>query len=299
MNLPESLHEAIQLIHKDDAEFVQILIDIGLLNAGPFICNKCGNQMNLCRDYSVSDHMSWKCPCSQCRRSISIRDGTIFSGKRYPMKTLFQIYCYWCADFPIYEIAQLIGIGSNTHPIQNLCHEFRQAAIVKYNFDLQQNPLGGQNKVEVDESAFGKAKYHRGRALKTQCNWVIGAFEQNTRRVSVQTLQHRNTATINPFIAQSISPGTTIYTDEWRAYNQLPNMGYVHFKVNHKKGFARHLPNGDCINTNLAEGNWTPVKGYIDKHHAHHRKYTDEYIKTWGYRRNMVHSFQDAMATLT
>lgn len=63
--------------------------------------------------------------------------------------------------------------------------------------------------------------------------------------------------------------------------------------VNHKKGFMHILLTGECVNTNLAEGN------YLDKHHAHYRKYTDEYVKTWSYRINMIHSYQDAMSTLT
>lgn len=299
MNIPSRLYDAINLVNLDDEKFIQKMMDIGLLNAGPVHCPQCNLQMHLCHDQSVSDNVSWKCPNNRCRRSKSVREGTVFYGKKYPIKTLYLIYCYWCADFPIYEIAQLIGIGDNTHPIQNLCREFRQAAIQKYQLDLAQNPLGGPNTVEVDESAFGKAKHHRGRALKRNCNWVIGAFEQNTRRVAVSTMPNRSMAIINPFIGQNISPGSTIYTDEWRAYNGLNNNGYVHKKVNHKKGFVRILPTGECVNTNLAEGNWTPVKGYLDKHHAHHRKYTDEYVKTWGYRRNIVHSYQNAMTTLT
>ena len=59
----------------------------------------------------------------------------------------------------------------------------------------------------------------------------MDAFIQNTRRASVKKPQNRNISTINPFISQSILPGTTVYTEEWCAYNQLPIIGQVHKEI--------------------------------------------------------------------
>mgnify|MGYP002474596138 CR=1 FL=1 len=297
MNLPRSLPQALELVNLDDKKFVVMLGDIGILKKGPFICEKCHHVMSLSKDTTTSDNVSWRCPNKKCRRSFSVRKDSVFSEVRYPLKVCFKIYLYWCVDFPISDIGTLLDI-KNTHPIQELARKFRSIAIQKYQLDLQNNPLGGPNTVQMDESAFGQAKYHKGRALKSNCEWVIGAFEENTKRVAVCQIPDRTMATIDPFVADSIQPGSKVYTDEWRSYNNLSRNGYIHNTVNHSTNFVNVLPTGEKVTTNLAEGNWTPLKKYRFKHNAHHRKYTDEYVKMWGYRRNLVHSFQDEFSTI-
>ena len=43
----------------------------------------------------------------------------------------------------------------------------------------------------------------------------------------------RDAATLIPLIQSYVRPGTIIMTDGWRAYSQLPNLGYHHLVVNH------------------------------------------------------------------
>ncbi|CAF3919487.1 unnamed protein product [Rotaria sp. Silwood1] len=71
--------------------------------------------------------------------------------------------------------------------------------------------------VEIDESAWTKRKYNRG--------------------------HHRDAATLMPIIHQYILPGTTIYSDQRRAYNAITNGRdgsdrYVHETVNHSHNFV-------------------------------------------------------------
>ena len=45
-------------------------------------------------------------------------------------------------------------------------------------------------------------------------------------------------STLLPIIQQYIRPGTLIISDEWRAYCQIPSLGYTHQTVNHSQNFV-------------------------------------------------------------
>ena len=44
--------------------------------------------------------------------------------------------------------------------------------------------------------------------------------------------------TLLPIIKREVIAGSTIYSDEWPAYNKLGEMGYNHIKVNHSISYV-------------------------------------------------------------
>lgn len=78
----------------------------------------------------------------------------------------------------------------------------------------------------------------------------------------------RSSATLLPLIMQNALPGTTILTDQWRSYNQLSNLGYVHNAVNHSL-FFRDPVTG--VHTNTIEGMWAHAKTKFRKLHTVHQ----------------------------
>lgn len=65
--------------------------------------------------------------------------------------------------------------------------------------------LGPGHIVEIDESAFGKSKYNKGRFIKTQ--WVFGGIDITTRECFLVEVDQRDAATLLPIIEQYILPG--------------------------------------------------------------------------------------------
>ena len=116
--------------------------------------------------------------------------------------------------------------------------------------------LGGPGViVEIDESKFGKRKYHRGHHVEGQ--WVFGGYERGTGRTFMVPVEDRSTDTLLPIIKEWILPGTTIYSDCWRAYNCLGTEGFQHLTVNHSLHFKD--PETET-HTNAIESSWLAAK---------------------------------------
>ena len=105
--------------------------------------------------------------------------------------------------------------------------------------------------VEIDESKFGKRKYHCG--ARVEGVWVIGGVERTEqRKVFLTTVTNRNSETMRSIIQRFVKPGSIIYTDCWRAYNIIPELdeGYRHYTVNHSEGYSVQHADGTYVHTN-------------------------------------------------
>lgn len=79
--------------------------------------------------------------------------------------------------------------------------------------------LGGVGRiVEIDESKFGKRKYHRGHRVEGQ--WVFGGYERETGSCFLIPVEDRSSSTLLEIIKEWIKPGTTIISDCWKVINK-------------------------------------------------------------------------------
>jgi hypothetical protein len=125
--------------------------------------------------------------------------------------------------------------------------------------------IGGEGKVvEIDESKFGKRKYHRGHFVKGQWGhfvkgqWVFGGVERGTGRTFLVAVRDRSAEPLVGLIKKWILPGTTIIiSDCWAAYSSLHEEGYTHFTVNHSIEFVDEMTGS---HTNTIESTWKQVK---------------------------------------
>ena len=96
--------------------------------------------------------------------------------------------------------------------------------------------IGGPGKiVEIDESKFGKRKYHKG--SRKDGIWVFGGIERDSKNCFLSSVEDRSAEMLIPIIKEHVLPGTTIISDCWKAYARLEEEGYVHQTVNHSKEF--------------------------------------------------------------
>jgi transposase-like protein len=120
--------------------------------------------------------------------------------------------------------------------------------------------IGGHNKtVEIDESKFGRSKYHRGHPVKGQ--WVFGGVERESGKTFLVPVPDRTADTLMGVLTAWVEPGTNIISDCWAAYRNLEAHGYTHQTVNHSIGFV-DLRTG--AHTNTIESTWRHVKAFLN-----------------------------------
>lgn len=118
--------------------------------------------------------------------------------------------------------------------------------------------VGGPNViVELDESKFGKRKYHRGHRVEGV--WVIGGVERTDRRgIFTEVVSDRSAETLLDVISRHVIPGSIVYTDLWKGYQGIEErLGLTHITVNHSETYKD--PVTGC-HTNTIEGTWNGIK---------------------------------------
>lgn len=107
--------------------------------------------------------------------------------------------------------------------------------------------------VQIDESLWSSRKNHKGRVI--QQNWIFGGISMKTSKCFITLVPDRSEDTLIFLILKYIKTGTKIYSDSWKSYNKLSNLGYPHSTVNHSIQFMNGI-----INTQKVERFWREVK---------------------------------------
>ncbi|CAO3657227.1 unnamed protein product [Mucor hiemalis] len=195
----------------------------------------------------------WRCTKNTCchQSRVSVREGSLFAFRKIEINVQFMILYYWlikCSN-------QSIGLATGADPatIRELIIDFQY--VMEQDVTDEDVTIGGDGIiVEIDESKFGKRKYHRGDRVEGV--WVVGGVERTEeRKVFLTTVTNRNSNTMEDIIRKFVAPGSIIHTDCWAAYNMIERMeeGYTHYTVNHSEGFVA-IQNGRRIHTNTIEG---------------------------------------------
>jgi transposase-like protein len=85
--------------------------------------------------------------------------------------------------------------------------------------------------VEVDETYLGaKEEGLRGRRKEKKALIVVAAQEDGRRigRIRMRRIQDASARSLEPFIQESIEPGSVVHTDGWEGYAGLEETGYQH-----------------------------------------------------------------------
>jgi len=171
------------------------------------------------------------------------------------------IDCF-CLDFCANKTAELLNINRNT--INHYFNLFRRAIYVRQ-MKIFQKLLG---ETEVDESYFGarrkrgfRGKLKRGRGTMKQP--VFGILKRNGR-VYVEIIPNCKKTTLQSIIKGKINPKSKIYSDKWRGYDGLVDVGFgKHYRVSHDNNeFSKK---GTGIHINGIENFWSFTKRRLAK----------------------------------
>lgn len=168
------------------------------------------------------------------------------------------IKCF-CLDLTATQTSKLLGINRNT--VNKYFGLFRKCIYQSQIDELSKF----KGEVEVDESYFG-ARRIKGIATKrgrgTHKQPVFGVLERNGK-VYTHIIPNCSRGTLRAVIRGKIDIESTIYSDKWRGYDGLVDVGFdKHYRVNHRKNeFAKKKH----VHINGIESFWSFTKRRLTK----------------------------------
>lgn len=172
------------------------------------LCQRCGSEMK------------W-----ECRRQLNgkrhkveklLRSGSWFEHSNMTLEEILKFTYWWSRGLNQSQIKDELSVCSNTAvDWESFCRELCEVKLMK-----NSERGGGEGKtVQIDESKFGKRKYHRGHHVEGQ--WVFGGIESDSRKCFMAAVEKRDEETLLPITQRWIKSGTTIISDCWTAYCNL------------------------------------------------------------------------------
>lgn len=139
-----------------------------------------------------------------------------------------EILRFFAADLEVKKIAELTDMNRRT--VSDLVQKIR----IRIEKLAEDESIFTSGEIEIDESYFGsrhiKGKRGRGAIGKTP---VLG-MKKRGDKVYTQIVENCTAKTLVPIIKRLAPDDSTIYSDEWKAYDGLVNAGYKkHYRVRH------------------------------------------------------------------
>lgn len=247
-------------------------------SGGVTLCAKCGVER---KHHRVTGRTAYA--CDHCGNHIYPLAGTVFEKTStslrlwfYAMYLMGSTRCGISAK----QIQRETGVTYKT-----AWRMFRQIrSLLSESSDMQ---LEGEA-IEMDETYMGgrrkgySGRPGRGDKKKTP---VVGLAERTSGqgRVVLKATADVSEKTLLGMVKEYVLPASTVFTDEFSAYDKLSQHGYTHRRIQHS---AKVYVMGD-IHTNTIEGVWSLVKrGIGGVYHQVSQKYLQSYLDEYSFRYN-------------
>jgi transposase-like protein len=168
--------------------------------------------------------------CASCRRQTSVTAGTIFEGTRKPLRLWFQAMWYVTSQKfggNALGLKNVLGLGSY-QTAWSWLHKMRRAMVRP-----GRERLSGY--VEIDESYVGgEEEGVHGRETRKKAIVVIAVeihFPKGFGRIRMRRITDASASSLTPFVCDVVKQGSTIHTDGWHGYDDLPKHGYIREKT--------------------------------------------------------------------
>ena len=267
------------------------------------LCHKC--KMPIEGDCKEGKTNEWFWKCRVCKVTTSIRYGTVlYKSKMKLQNWILLAYCFIERNRTYAQTSNeaslpMEGYEDRTLSPSTINRWFRFfRSLCRKDFKRMRVKIGGVGKIlEGDESLFGKLKYGRGYGKHRRRAWVFGMVERETGRLFVYVCPKdsegkykRTRKALIPMILANVLPGTTLFTDGWRAYRRLNELGYTHRWVNHDVNFVDKEDRS--LHTNRIEGLWGQIKRWLPQSGSY---CLEEYLELYQWfqmqKRNGVNPF--------
>lgn len=241
--------------------------------------------------------------CNCCLHNFSVTVGTIFEDSNLPLiKWFIAMYLISSHKKGVssHQLSRDLKITQKTawyilHKVRSLYKQDDSEAL-EGEVECDEVYIGGKEKWKHQSM---RTPHTQGRSTKTKTP-VFGMMERSEivnakgktefmSYVRAMVVEKTDKATLLPIIGQFIEEGSTVFTDELNAYNQVGNMGYNHRICNH--GALQFVCEDDgSVYTNNIECFWSHFRRmitgcYHDVSDEHLQSYIDEACFRWNTRK--------------
>ena len=161
-------------------------------------------------------------------------------------KKFKQIILYFVTDLTAVQIASLTKLNRNT--INNILKKLRE----KIAEHCEKESYFDKGEIEMDESYFGARRIRGKRGRGAYGKTIVFGLKKRRGKVYTQIIKNCSKNEILPLINTKIDKETIVFTDGFKTYDSLVDLGYKkHYRVHHgkdefskKKGKIRNHING-------------------------------------------------------
>jgi transposase-like protein len=220
--------------------------------------------------------------CNACQLDFTVRTGTIFERSHIPLhKWLYAMYLLVTARKGISSMQLAKEIGVQQRSAWFMLHRLREACgkdmpRLRGMIEIDETFVGG---LEANKHESHKLKAGRGAVGKTA---VLGMRERGGR-TKAMPIKSTSIEEIQQAIHANVEVGSTLYTDEHAAYNDLDGLFFRQERVNHS---ANEYVRG-MASTNGIESVWAVLKrGLNGVYHQVSKKHLARYVDEFTFRLN-------------
>ena len=199
--------------------------------------------------------------CKGCQRHFSLRTGTVFERSRLPLTKWVLAIGLFRVGISARGLARELMVSVRI--AWALLHRLRD--VVKS--DVLARKLRGR--IEVDETYIGgrhKGRRGRGAAHKT----IVVGLKVRGGRVRSLVVPSVATRDLHAILKAHVAKGARLYTDEFKSYRRLRQLGFRHRRVKHAQRFVRGQSHTQGI-----EGHWGHIKPTLV---ARHRSVSPQHL---------------------
>ena len=243
-------------------------------------CPRCDSE----RTHEVKNRKPMPFRCSDCRKYFSVRTGSVLESSRVPLrKWVVAIYLMATNLKAVSSMKLHRDLGVTQKTAWFMAQRIREAWLddvetLDGEVEVDETYIGGKRK---NMHAIDRAKLEgRGASGKTP---IVGAKDRSTGRIRVRRIQRTDRQTLEGFVADTVAPGSTVYTDDHSGYRNLGER-YHHQTVRHS---IKEYVN-EQAHTNGIESFWSMLKrGYQGVYHKMSFDHLHRYAVEFAGRHNV------------